>query len=467
MNRSNKGANTNIIQICVDILVLLIVYLIERKVYEGVILEETYPKCLALVMVFGFIYILLNKEARLYNVTLFFYMDRFWRILTRSWIIAAGITMGLMYVYNPHESIREFHLSFLIFSYLALILDMIISRFVQMSFTTYRAPRVAFVGMFEEYEKFNYFLNKTSLKIEEVGYILDKPMSEKRKFNSLGRIEDMESILRNKEIDQVFFILHNDDSVDKIQKYIDLCLEMGVTVRVVMDVSYTRRMHRSDSFVSSVGTFPVITYHTIALNSFERVIKRTMDLVIAILATIILSPIMLITAVAIRIDSPGPAIFKQKRVGQNGRIFDIYKFRSMCVDAEAKKETLMEQNEMDGFMFKIKDDPRVTRVGKFIRKTSIDELPQLFNVIRGEMSLVGTRPPTIEEVSRYKRGQWRRISIKPGITGMWQISGRNDITNFDEVVELDLKYIDNWTIWLDIKILFKTVGVLVTKKGAY
>ncbi len=467
MNRSNKGANTNIIQICVDILVLLIVYLIERKVYEGVILEETYPKCLALVMVFGFIYILLNKEARLYNVTLFFYMDRFWRILTRSWIIAAGITMGLMYVYNPHESIREFHLSFLIFSYLALILDMIISRFVQMSFTTYRAPRVAFVGIFEEYEKFNYFLNKTSLKIEEVGYILDKPMSEKRKFNSLGRIEDMESILRNKEIDQVFFILHNDDSVDKIQKYIDLCLEMGVTVRVVMDVSYTRRMHRSDSFVSSVGTFPVITYHTIALNSFERVIKRTMDLVIAILATIILSPIMLITAVAIRIDSPGPAIFKQKRVGQNGRIFDIYKFRSMCVDAEAKKETLMEQNEMDGFMFKIKDDPRVTRVGKFIRKTSIDELPQLFNVIRGEMSLVGTRPPTIEEVSRYKRGQWRRISIKPGITGMWQISGRNDITNFDEVVELDLKYIDNWTIWLDIKILFKTVGVLVTKKGAY
>jgi exopolysaccharide biosynthesis polyprenyl glycosylphosphotransferase len=451
----------------VDILVLLIVYLIERKVYEGVILEETYPKCLALVMVFGFIYILLNKEARLYNVTLFFYMDRFWRILTRSWIIAAGITMGLMYVYNPHESIREFHLSFLIFSYLALILDMIISRFVQMSFTTYRAPRVAFVGIFEEYEKFNYFLNKTSLKIEEVGYILDKPMSEKRKFNSLGRIEDMESILRNKEIDQVFFILHNDDSVDKIQKYIDLCLEMGVTVRVVMDVSYTRRMHRSDSFVSSVGTFPVITYHTIALNSFERVIKRTMDLVIAILATIILSPIMLITAVAIRIDSPGPAIFKQKRVGQNGRIFDIYKFRSMCVDAEAKKETLMEQNEMDGFMFKIKDDPRVTRVGKFIRKTSIDELPQLFNVIRGEMSLVGTRPPTIEEVSRYKRGQWRRISIKPGITGMWQISGRNDITNFDEVVELDLKYIDNWTIWLDIKILFKTVGVLVTKKGAY
>lgn len=467
MNRSNKGANTNIIQIGVDILVLLIVYLIERKVYEGAILEETYPKCLALVMVFGFIFILMNKEARLYNVTLFFYMDRFWKILTRSFIISACITMGLMYVYNPHGAVRQFHLSYLAVSYVALVIEMIISRFVQMSFTTYRAPRVAFVGMFEEYEKFNYFLNKTSLKIDEVGYILDKPMSEKRKFNALGKIEDMEDILRSNEIDQVFFILHNDDSIEKIQKYIDLCLEMGVTVRVVMDVSYTRIMNRSDSFVSSVGTFPVITYHTIALNTFEKLIKRLMDLVIAVIATILFSPLMLITALAIKIDSPGPVFFRQKRVGQNGRIFDIYKFRSMCDDAEAKKETLMEQNEMDGFMFKIKDDPRVTRVGRFIRKTSIDELPQLFNVIRGEMSLVGTRPPTVEEVSQYKVGQWRRISIKPGITGLWQISGRNDITNFDEVVELDLRYIDNWTIWMDIKILFKTVGVLVTKKGAY
>ena len=122
---------------------------------------------------------------------------------------------------------------------------------------------------------------------------------------------------------------------------------------------------------------------------------------------------------------------------------------------------------MDGFMFKIKNDPRVTKVGKFIRKTSIDELPQLFNVIKGDMSLVGTRPPTVDEVSQYKRGQWRRISIKPGVTGLWQISGRNSISDFDEVVELDLRYIDNWSLYADIAILFKTVGVLLTKKGAY
>jgi exopolysaccharide biosynthesis polyprenyl glycosylphosphotransferase len=356
---------------------------------------------------------------------------------------------------------------FLLLSYVAICINMVISRFVQMTTTTYLAPRAAFVGTFEEYEKFNYFLNKTSVKVEEVGYIIDGDMPKNKVFNVLGILPDLEEIIRTHEIDQVYFIQHSDDKIDMIQEYIDICLEMGVTVKVVMDVAYSKRMNRSDSYVSSVGTYPIITYHTIALNSYEKVLKRLMDLLVSITASIALTPLMLMTCLAIKVDSPGPCIFKQKRVGQNGRPFEIFKFRSMCNDAESQKKELMSRNEMDGPLFKIKDDPRVTRVGKFIRKTSIDELPQLFNVIRGEMSLVGTRPPTFDEVEGYKRGQWRRISIKPGITGLWQISGRNDISNFDEVVELDLRYIDNWTIWSDIKILFKTVGVLIKRKGAY
>ena len=467
MNRSNKGANTNTIQMIEDILVLLIVYFIERKAFGKVILESTNLKCFALVVVFIVIYILSNKEARIYNVTFFFYIDRFWKIISKSWLLAAGVTMGLMYVYNPHYNVRRFHLYYLLWTYIAICVNIVISRFMQMIFTDHQAPRAAFVGTFEEYEKFNYFLNKTSVKVDEVGYILDREMPEKRVFNTLGIIGDLEQILRNNEIDQVYFIQHSDDNIAQIQKYIDICLEMGVTVKVVLDVSYSHRMHRSNSYVSSVGTFPLITYHTIALNSYEQAIKRLMDLVISIIATIVLSPVMLITAIAIKLDSPGPVIFKQDRVGQNGRTFNIYKFRSMCADAEDRKEELLEQNEMDGFMFKIKNDPRVTKVGKFIRKTSIDELPQLFNVIKGDMSLVGTRPPTVDEVSQYKRGQWRRISIKPGVTGLWQISGRNSISDFDEVVELDLRYIDNWSLYADIAILFKTVGVLLTKKGAY
>ena len=179
MNRSNKGANTNTIQMIEDILVLLIVYFIERKAFGKVILESTNLKCFALVVVFIVIYILSNKEARIYNVTFFFYIDRFWKIISKSWLLAAGVTMGLMYVYNPHYNIRRFHLYYLLWTYIAICVNMVISRFMQMIFTDHQAPRAAFVGTFEEYEKFNYFLNKTSVKVDEVGYILDREMPEK------------------------------------------------------------------------------------------------------------------------------------------------------------------------------------------------------------------------------------------------------------------------------------------------
>ncbi len=193
-----------------------------------------------------------------------------------------------------------------------------------------------------------------------------------------------------------------------------------------------------------------------------------MDILAGIVGVILSSPIMLVTAIAIKLDSPGPILFKQTRVGQNGRHFKIYKFRSMYIDAEERKKELIEQNELEGgVMFKIKDDPRITRVGKFIRKTSIDELPQFFNILGGSMSLVGTRPPTLDEVEKYETSQWRRISIKPGLTGMWQVSGRSNIKNFDEIVELDTEYIDNWTLGMDIKIIFKTILVLLKHDDAY
>jgi len=172
---------------------------------------------------------------------------------------------------------------------------------------------------------------------------------------------------------------------------------------------------------------------------------------------------------AIILDSKGPILFKQNRVGQNGRHFGLYKYRSMVSDAESKKKELMEKNRVkDGYMFKIENDPRITKVGAFLRKTSLDELPQFINVLKGEMSLVGTRPPTIDEVEKYKNLHHRRISIKPGITGMWQISGRSQITDFDEVVRLDTYYIDNWSVGKDIEIIFKTMFMLLFKnKGAY
>ena len=275
----------------------------------------------------------------------------------------------------------------------------------------------------------------------------------------------MEDLIRSYQIDQICIIQRHEDELAFTQKYEDLCIKMGVTVRLVVDLYNWRR---ADHYVSTVGTYPVITFHTITLNTYEQIIKRTMDILAGIVGVILSSPIMLVTAIAIKLDSPGPILFKQTRVGQNGRHFKMYKFRSMYIDAEERKKELLEQNELEGgVMFKIKDDPRITRVGKFIRKTSIDELPQFFNILGGSMSLVGTRPPTLDEVEKYETSQWRRISIKPGLTGMWQVSGRSNIKSFDEIVELDTEYIDNWTLGMDIKIIFKTILVLLKHDDAY
>lgn len=195
-------------------------------------------------------------------------------------------------------------------------------------------------------------------------------------------------------------------------------------------------------------------------------IKRFVDIIGGLIGSIVSLPIILIVAVPLLIESRGPLIFKQQRVGKNGRVFNIYKLRSMYVDAEERKKELMAQNKMNGLMFKMDNDPRITKVGRFIRKTSIDELPQFWNVLKGDMSLIGTRPPTLEEFSKYESHHKRRLSMRPGITGMWQVSGRSEIKNFEDVVKLDCEYIDNWSIWLDIKILLKTIRVVLRGIGA-
>lgn len=195
-------------------------------------------------------------------------------------------------------------------------------------------------------------------------------------------------------------------------------------------------------------------------------LKRALDTSVAALSLVGVSPIMLITAFAVKLDSPGPVFFKQTRVGKWGATFGCYKFRSMYIDAEQRKQTLMPKNEADGPVFKMKNDPRITRVGRFIRKMSIDELPQLINVLRGEMSLVGPRPPVPKEVAQYTVDQLHRLDVIPGITGLQQISGRSNL-NFKRWVELDLQYISEQSFWKDIEILIKTIPAVLTSRGAY
>lgn len=220
---------------------------------------------------------------------------------------------------------------------------------------------------------------------------------------------------------------------------------------------------------NSVGKFagmPVMTYVMTEMDYRRMMIKRLMDIVggsIGALITLLFTPFV---ALAIKLESKGPVFFSQVRIGKNGRRFKMYKFRSMYIDAEERKKELMAQNEVKGLMFKMDNDPRITKVGQFIRKTSIDELPQFFNILKGDMSLVGTRPPTVDEFEQYNIYYRRRLSITPGLTGMWQVSGRSDIKDFDDVVKLDLKYIDEWSLRQDVKILIQTVGVVLFGKGS-
>lgn len=198
----------------------------------------------------------------------------------------------------------------------------------------------------------------------------------------------------------------------------------------------------------------------------RRVAKRTIDILGSAVGLILLAPAFLALAVAVRLTSKGSAFFVQKRCGLNGRVFNFYKFRTMVADAEKRKAELQHLNEMNGPVFKIAKDPRITRVGGVLRKLSLDELPQLWNVLKGDMSLVGPRPPLPDEVERYNTHQAQRLSVIPGITGLWQVNGRNEISDFDTWLELDLQYARTWSLWLDIRILFKTVLVVLTARGA-
>ena len=469
MNRTNAGANTDTVQILLDVLFPAIAFGIAFLVYGGELDLRCRLGLAVLAVVFILIFVLSNKQEYLYNVTMFYYLDRVHKKLTRSFLLAAAATAALFQFMEREEASKSVYLLFLLLTYVLISIKLFCGKWLGRALHQ-KAPRTAFVGKKGQFNKFRYFLEKTSICMDMVGYISmkEEDMQEGEEGEYLGCLEELEQLerlIREYNLDQIYIIQRHGEELPFTQQYVDVCVDMGVTVRLVVDFYKRRRAH---SYVSTVGTYPVITYHTICLNTFEQFLKRVLDILGGLFGIIVFSPVMLITAVAIKLDSPGPVIFKQTRVGQNGRNFKIYKFRSMYLDAEERKKELMAQNEIaGGVMFKMKDDPRITPVGKVIRKLSIDELPQFFNVVAGSMSLVGTRPPTLDEVEKYERKQWRRISIKPGITGMGQVNGRSRVTNFEDIVEMDVEYIDNWSLFTDIKIVLKTVWVLLKHNDAY
>lgn len=265
-------------------------------------------------------------------------------------------------------------------------------------------------------------------------------------------------------VDEVFI---NDTSIipnKLLEEWVVEMENMGIIVDVNIDVFDITV--GGEKALNRVGKYSVVTFARNIFSTRQVAIKRLLDIVGSMLGIIILGIATVFVAPAIKLESPGPVFFGQTRIGKNGRKFTFYKFRSMYQDAEQRKKELLKENEVKGLMFKLENDPRITGVGHFIRKTSIDELPQFWNVLRGDMSLVGTRPPTVDEFEHYEAKHKCRLSMTPGLTGLWQISGRSDIKDFDEVVKLDMQYIDNWSIFKDIKILILTIWVVFTGKGS-
>lgn len=461
MGKHNKGASTNIVYIACDCVFFMLAFLV-CLLFSFDTVGDSLLKYLVTCLVFMLVYMLAVKDTRLYNLTTFFYLDRVIRCISKSFLIATFLITVLLYYVGDGTFDVAFYTKFLLFTYIFLLCSSVIMRTL-LKRGRDMASRTLMIGGKEHFERFMTYMEKSNTEIRLLGFVSVKA-EDKGKEGYIGSVDELETLIRDQAVDQVYIMHRKSLSVEQVQDVISLCMTMGVTARIIMD-SY--RAGFAQSYVSSVGTYPVVTYHTVSLNKRDKFIKRCVDIFGSLCGLIIASPIMLITAIAIKIDDPGPVIFKQKRVGMNGRHFNMYKFRSMCVDAEAKKKELMKENEMgEGFMFKMHDDPRITKVGKFIRKTSIDEFPQFLNVLKGDMSLVGTRPPTLDEVELYNANHWRRISIKPGITGMWQVSGRSEITDFEQIVELDTEYIDNWNVWLDFKIMILTVLQVFMHKGA-
>ncbi len=277
----------------------------------------------------------------------------------------------------------------------------------------------------------------------------------------LGSLGDLPRLLGDHVIDEVIFTARR-GRLDWMESAVQLCQEQGVLVRIVLD-GFAGASSRLS--VTEAGAHAMLTISSTPTSSLGLWAKRAFDLLASATALVLLSPVLIAVAVAIRRDSAGPVFFKQRRVGLNGREFDFYKFRSMRVGAEAELALLRASNEMDGPVFKMRLDPRITPVGRFLRKTSLDELPQFWNVLRGQMSLVGPRPPLPAEVRQYLPWQRRRLSVKPGITCTWQVSGRNEI-DFEQWMRLDLAYIDGWSFWGDIGICLKTVPAVLFARGA-
>ena len=356
------------------------------------------------------------------------------------------VVLAVQFFINPDASNRLIVIFTLVINYLFLVSY----RIILFKVTRHGAldiRHVAVVGPMESAQGF--------------ARVIERHREWGLKLLGIYRMDQVRDLLEEGGVDELILVADR-ESLNEFTDIFLMCEELGVTARVVLNF-FPHSIARME--LHELEGFPLLSFSTTPTNEALMMLRRIFDVVLAAALTLVALPITALTALLIRITSPGPVLFRQQRCGLNGRLFVMYKFRSMVDNAEQLRFELEALNEMDGPVFKSSRDPRITFIGKIIRSFSIDELPQLYNVLLGDMSLVGPRPPLPEEVARYERWQRRRLSMKPGITCLWQISGRNEVS-FNDWMKLDLTYIDNWSLLLDLKILLKTVPVVLLGRGA-
>jgi exopolysaccharide biosynthesis polyprenyl glycosylphosphotransferase len=277
----------------------------------------------------------------------------------------------------------------------------------------------------------------------------------------LGSADELPHVLQEAIVDEVLFVLSRRQLYEFEESFV-LCSELGIRARVALYFPHIK----ARLILEELAGTPLLTFTTTPAAPFPMFLKQLVDYAVAAIGLVVLSPLLLAIGAVIKLSSPGPVLFRQTRCGVNGRPFTLLKLRTMSEDAESRLDQVAHLNEVNGPAFKARHDPRVTGIGRWLRRFSIDELPQLVNVLKGDMSLVGPRPPLPSEVARYQHWQRRRLSMKPGLTGLWQVSGRANLDDFNSWIELDLAYIDSWSLWLDLKIMLKTVPAVLSTRGA-
>jgi exopolysaccharide biosynthesis polyprenyl glycosylphosphotransferase len=390
--------------------------------------------------------------------------------LAKVTAIGGVVTSAVIFNFQPHGFSRSFFGTFLILSFLMLLCEQLLVR-VTLRLTRiegYNYRNVLVVGTGKGAEKILDLLDRNKgWGMRVVGLLHPQKQQSPQMVKGypvIGDFHQMAEVCKANTVDEVIFCDSRETYWEDFSESLTMLGEMGITCRTVLSLYYQFEGKKELGMLH--GEVPLLTFRSVSVDADQLFFKRCLDIAGASLGLAFSACLFPFIAVAIKMESAGPLFFGQTRVRENGRTFTCWKFRSMYPDAEARKQELMHLNEMEGAIFKMKHDPRVTKVGAFLRKTSLDEMPQFWNVLKGEMSLVGTRPPTPAEVENYHNWQRKRICMKPGITGLWQVSGRNSVTDFDDVVRLDLQYIDTWSLATDLRLILRTLKVVFFREGA-